>query len=241
MSLVTCHSSLVTALEIDSSSQPALPITDAGDCGRPDRWSEGCAPLVTVLPPFLLVTRHSPLVTAREIASSSNPALPITDAGECGRPDGWSEGCAPLVTVLPPFLLVTRHLSLVTAFEIASSSNPALPITDAGDCGRPNRWSEGCAPLVTVLPPFLLVTRHSPLVTAREIASSSNPALPITDAGECGRPDRWSEGCAPLVTVLPPFLLVTRHSPLVTAREIASSSNPALPITDAGECGRPDG
>ena len=110
----SCHSSLVTAFEICSSSQPALPITDAGECGRPYRWSEGCAPLVTVLPPFLLVTRHLSLVTAFEIASSSNPALPITDAGECGRPDRWSEGCAPLVAVLPPFLLVTGHFSLVT-------------------------------------------------------------------------------------------------------------------------------
>ena len=118
----------------------------------------GVRPLVTVLPPFLLVTRHSPLVTAREIASSSNPALPITDTGGLWAAQSMVRGVRPLVAVLPPFLLVTRHLSLVTAFEIASSSNPALPITDGGIVAVPMDGPKAAAPLVTILPSFLLVS-----------------------------------------------------------------------------------
>ncbi len=109
---------------------------------RPGRRFEGYATLVTALSPFLLLTRHLPLVTAFKIGSPSQSALPITDAGECGRPHGLSKGCAPLVVILRPFLpsLFTRHCS--------------------------------SASLVTVLQPFLLVTRHSSLVTVLERPSS---------------------------------------------------------------------
>ena len=120
----------------------------------------------------------------------------------------------------------------VPRWECASSSGcPLPPITESGKCARPARWSEGCAPaglllLIWVLasadkriggvcvtggpsapptfPPSALVCSSSdvPAFAIRVfrsllISSSSRLKPPISDLGECARPDRWSEGCAP--------------------------------------------
>jgi hypothetical protein len=180
-----------------------LPISEAGECGRRDRLSGGCAGAGLRLLIWVLASADN---RSGGVCASQNGihhrGTEVTENGRTGKCGSTNQGGSQPASA-GAFFSVVSVLSVVKSSFLSRCSLP--PITEAGECARRDRLSEGCAGAGLRLLIWMLVSadkRSGGVCAARSIvgrlrpgpwagpvigASSSHVKLPVTDTGECAR------------------------------------------------------